>query len=650
MTSKQSDDGVAVAPPAKVDVASLFPASVVAGRKGARRRRRRAWTMGVAGIAVVAVVGAGIAMRASGSDDGQYRTSAVSQRQVDALLNGVATIEPVAQASVAFPVSGTVAAVAVAPGDTVTVGQTLATLDTTALQATLHQQQAALDQANLVLSEALAGKSVSSLTGASAQSFAYREPAPGEATATLFAAVKLASTDPDVAAAQQAVLDAQKKVDSARNEAATSLTAATKVCAAIGVDAATPDPSAAVASINACQTALNQVVTDQTAVNDAQSALATASSNLDDLLQKLANATPPPTTEPPTTPTTEPPTTPTTQPPTTPTTEPAPTTTVPAAPTTTVPSPTSPSTPRGPGDGSGTPPTTTPGSTDTTTTVPRAGGASRGGGSVSRSGGGGSSASRSSGGSAATAKAPTAADLVAYQSAVDAATANVTVAQQAIDQATIVSPIAGTVMAVNLAAGDAATAASTTQDIMVAGDSGFEATTTVSLDHIPDGQGGPDRHRGGRWGPCSRHGQGRVDHPRAHQLHRDDELRRRDLPAAQRRRTEGRRHRLGADRHRQQPERSGRADVGGHHNRQRPHRDGARGGHDRRSCPCRSVWSVTRGRRSPVASRPARSVVLANLNEALPSSATQTPSTPNLNTAGANVIRAIAQARAGARP
>jgi hypothetical protein len=60
----------------------------------------------------------------------------------------------------------------------------------------------------------------------------------------------------------------------------------------------------------------------------------------------------------------------------------------------------------------------------------------------------------------------------------------VTVAQQAIDQATIVSPIGGTVVAVNLAVGASAAAASTTQTILVQGSGGMEATTNVSLGDV----------------------------------------------------------------------------------------------------------------------------------------------------------------------
>ncbi len=447
-------------PTAKVDVATMFPSSVRAGRRRWVRRRARAIAIIIV-VAAVAVAGAAVAMQASASGPAEYRTAAATQRSVDAVLHGVAVIEPVTQAAVAFPVGGTVATVAVTLGAAVAAGQPLATLDTSSLEANLHNEQAALDQANLTLQRALAGESVAAPSGT--RSFAMTS---GRVTATLYGGVAAAVPD-DIAAAQQAVLAAQQQVDTARNHAAAALASATTVCAAIGVDPST-DPSGAVAALTACQTALQDVAAAQAAVSDAQTALATASTTLDDLLKQLVDQ-PPPTT------TTVPPTT-TAVPPTT-TTSPAPTTTVPS-PTTTqpAPAPTTTAPPRSPA-------TSAP---DTTTTAPDASGSRTGGGT--RSGGGGTSGSggsRSSGASGTTTAKPSAADLVAYQSAVDAATANVTMAEQALAQATVVSPIAGTVVAVNLVPGTAATAGSTTQTIVVEGAGGFEATTTVSLDDVP---------------------------------------------------------------------------------------------------------------------------------------------------------------------
>ncbi|MEO9224130.1 MAG: biotin/lipoyl-binding protein, partial [Acidimicrobiales bacterium] len=111
---------------------------------GSRQRRSR-WRRVIGAISVVALIAiiVGVAVTRSGAKDGGYRTATASAHSVNQILNGVATVQPVRQASVAFPVSGTVASVAVSVGDSVTTGQPLAALDTTALQATVTQQQAA---------------------------------------------------------------------------------------------------------------------------------------------------------------------------------------------------------------------------------------------------------------------------------------------------------------------------------------------------------------------------------------------------------------------------------------------------------------------------------------------------------------------------
>ena len=74
---------------------------------------------------------------------------------------------------------------------------------------------------------------------------------------------------------------------------------------------------------------------------------------------------------------------------------------------------------------------------------------------------------------------------MAAQQDVDAAGAAVTAAQQDVDQATVTTPIAGTVVAVNMKVGDQVSAASSTENIVVQGSGGYQVTTTVNVDDIP---------------------------------------------------------------------------------------------------------------------------------------------------------------------
>jgi multidrug efflux pump subunit AcrA (membrane-fusion protein) len=467
-------DGPATAVPTEErarDLVSLLPASVRTGGLRRQRRRQRV-VLALVGVAVLVAAGLVVA-RSSDASTLRYRTATVTTRAVSAALHGVATIEPVQQAAVAFPVSGTVTGVDVVPGATVAAGQQLATIDTTQLVATLHEKEAALAQAQLALSKALDGQAtVLPSSNATRQALVAADPSSTRADAVFLAAVT-PTPDAKLAAAQQAVLKAQQAVDAALTDAATALTSAQAVCAAAGVgggSGTTPTPG----QLTACQTALAAVQAAQAGVSQAQSDLADAAQALDDLLQQMAT-TPPPTTVPPTTgpPTTAPPTS---GPPTS------------GPPTSGPPTAGSGGSTHGSRPGSGsTPPSSStsiaigtgaPGRTGSAR--PRTGSFSGGGGGSS---GGGAGTGSATGGSP-TSPSPTAADLAAYQSAVDVAALDVTVAQQAIAQASVVSPIKGTVLAVNMAKGDAVTASSTTETIVIKGQGGYDASTTVSLDDI----------------------------------------------------------------------------------------------------------------------------------------------------------------------
>ena len=443
-------------------LAELFPDPDAPTTRAPWWRSRRI----VVVVVVVVVATTVLASRAFGSSGPAYQTAVVGRRSLAATLAGTATIQPVSQANVAFPISGTVSAVNVNVGDTVTVGQPLASLDPASLLADVSSKQQALAQAQLTLDNALSGQSGSGTggtgsggssggtggtggtgstgssgssggTNASLSSFHS-----GSTPTARFISVRSTSTDPAIAAAQQAVIAAQHAVDVAIATADNALQTATTMCAPIGNDPSTPPTPQ---QVSACEQALTAVQAAQRDVQDKENALSDALNKLDDLLQQRANE-PPPTTTPPTT---------------------APPTTAPPA---TAPSPTGPSSTGG----------TTTGGTSGRQSAP-SGAAGGGGGAQSRTGAGGGAGggARVGGGSS-----PSAADLAADQQAVDAAAAEVAVSEQALNQATIGSPIDGTVVAVNLNVGDTVGAASSTANIVVQGVGGYEVATTVSVDRV----------------------------------------------------------------------------------------------------------------------------------------------------------------------
>ena len=435
-----------------------------------RSRRRAARRLVAGGAAAVVLLAGGVAVAGGGSSSsGGYRTATVATHSVSQVLDAVATVEPVSQAAVAFPVSGTVAAVAVAQGDTVQVGQVLAGLDTGALQDAWNEAQASLDQAELTLERALAGEDVTGLGGSGAGSGSGSGGTPtatgisstGATDPSVSAAVQpLATggarvsyvsaspteaaagegpTDAEISAAQQAVLDATRVVDADLAAAQAALDSAIQVCAAVGqpvadptdddatVDDATDDEADATTDdgIEACRDALQAVLDAQQLVAADQLALNDAATALDALLAERAVV--------------------------------------------------GPTTPTGPST-----PTTAPGSGTGPAGSGSAGGTGPAGGAPST----GSIAPDTSGAMAAT--SASAEDLIAYQRAVDAAAARVAAATQAVAQAEIVSPIAGTIAAVNLAVGDDVAGGSATATIVVVGAGGYEVATTVSVADLPD--------------------------------------------------------------------------------------------------------------------------------------------------------------------
>jgi HlyD family secretion protein len=378
-----------------------------------RRLRLQTRTI-VAVVAVIVVAGAGAtaAFAATGSSSHAYRTATATQGAVARALQSTGTIEPVSEATVAFPVAGTVATVGVAVGDRVVAGQNLAAIDATSYEQDLIAKQAKLAAANLTLSKAVD----------SASSTAPTTPARNGG----------AGSAPDAAGAQRQLLTAQQNVDTALATVQTSLQTASKACATAVPSSGPSEPgtphtgsrrptgsrtsSSAVVSASttsttvavtakpatvgigsaACIAAQQQLFADQQGLAAAQQSLAQAEQAFERALSAASSSA---------------------------------------------------------------------SSASSSSSL----------GSGGRNSGGASSASSSS---------TSAAQLVADQAAVDAAATAVLAAQESVQQATITTPIAGTVAAVSVKPGDTVTAASTTDTIVVVGGDGFEVSTTVGVNDI----------------------------------------------------------------------------------------------------------------------------------------------------------------------
>jgi multidrug efflux pump subunit AcrA (membrane-fusion protein) len=364
------------------------------------KRFRRIAALSVAGAVVAG--GAGTAYAAMSSPGPAYRLATATSADVTAALHVVGTLTPVRQADVAFPVDGTVASVAVRPGQHVTAGQTLGSLGMMPLKADLTAAQSILANANLQVDNDTASQNAATTTPSTSPA---SQPAPS------------------VRPLQQAVLGAQRQVDSALARAKAALSQARHACTpspspspspspttrpsvtATATKAATATPAATgtsqpatVPAPAACAAATQRVLNAETAALQAQQALSGQLTTLNTALSRAAA---------------------------------------------------------------------------TASKSAGGGGGGAGGSTVRGSGRGGGSAGPVS-----------AAQLAADQASADAAAAQVTVAQANLADATVVSPIDGTVVTASVAPGASAAAGSTA--FVIAGLGSYQVVTTVPVADLPD--------------------------------------------------------------------------------------------------------------------------------------------------------------------
>ena len=128
---------------------------------GKRLLTKRRSIAAAAVIVVLAGAGTGIWFATQSSAAGPSitttnQTESVTTGTITQTVSSTGTIEPASQANLSFAVSGRVTAVNVTAGQTVTAGQSLATIDPTSLAATAAQAQATVssDQSKLATDQA----------------------------------------------------------------------------------------------------------------------------------------------------------------------------------------------------------------------------------------------------------------------------------------------------------------------------------------------------------------------------------------------------------------------------------------------------------------------------------------------------------------
>ncbi len=123
-----------------------------AGTGNPQRKRRLVWGGAIAAVLVIGLIGSA----RSRSGQVQYETQPVQRGNLLVTVSATGKLAPVKEVDVGIEVSGTIKTVDVDYNDPVKVGQVLARLDTSRLQAQMLQSEAALESARARLAQAQA--------------------------------------------------------------------------------------------------------------------------------------------------------------------------------------------------------------------------------------------------------------------------------------------------------------------------------------------------------------------------------------------------------------------------------------------------------------------------------------------------------------
>jgi multidrug efflux pump subunit AcrA (membrane-fusion protein) len=401
-----------------------------------RAGHRRAVLIGALAFAIV--IGGGVAAwsAVSGSAAG-YRMVTVTRADIADTLTVVGSVAPVNEAAPSFQVGGKVTSISVTPGSPVAAGETLGTLDTTALSETVSSDESALNADEAKLAEDEANQSG---TGSSSNSANGSSGAQGSTTTTTSPGLsgtgasgtggsgsgsgagtggQGGTKSPTVTKDQTTLTQDEAALSKAQQQEAADLAQAQTECTA--ANTGTPAGQAT------CESALQTVSGDERAVSTDQS---TVSKDETALAQALAAESSAGTTS---------------------------------------------------GNSGSTPHAAEAQGASAGNTGNTGSGSSTGTGSDGK--GSTTPASSGSGGSSGNTNTPE--QIASDQAAIDSAQADLTEAQQSLKEATLTSPISGTVVSVAISAGDTVSAGSSTEIITILGTNSYEVEATLDSAQIP---------------------------------------------------------------------------------------------------------------------------------------------------------------------
>ncbi|MFA7267595.1 MAG: biotin/lipoyl-binding protein, partial [Candidatus Nanopelagicales bacterium] len=223
-----------------------------------RMKESKPRTRIAAGVGAVLLLAAGGLFYGStaSSAQSQYRLVAVSKGAVTESMILSATLRPVSEAAVAFPTSGTVKSVRVKPGEVVSAGEKLASLDAEELKAKVTSAKKSLADAELALYQ-LENPSTGSNTSGTSNS--------ATPATSARAAKKAKGTNTKVARLQRAIAETNGALAAALKASESSSAALTAACESTD-DAIAQDTS----THSECQAAIREALRMQREVTNLQ--------------------------------------------------------------------------------------------------------------------------------------------------------------------------------------------------------------------------------------------------------------------------------------------------------------------------------------------------------------------------------------------